>query len=136
MKGLDYYCGFWYRFTKPIKRFWFKFLLNRNRLIKVDERHRGIGKTYMMIERAIKEDIPIVVGNQMEANLIKRDGNPVEVLRLAKNFTIDFKGKQFPNGVMIDESVDPDMISFLKERNIKIRGGFIQNYRGERNNES
>jgi hypothetical protein len=136
MKSLDYYNSFWYRFTRPIKRLWFKFLLNRDKLIKVDERHRGVGKTYMMIERAIKEDIPIVVGNQQQAYLIKRDGNPVEVLRLAKNFTIDFKGKHFPNGVMIDESVDPTMIPFIEGENIKIRGGFIRNYRGDKANES
>lgn len=85
----------------------------------------------MMIDRAIRENIPIVVGCQQQMYLIKRDGNPVEVLRLAENFTIDFRGKRFPNGVMIDESVDPKMIPFIEGKRIKIRGGFIANYRGD-----
>lgn len=133
MKSLDYYNSFWYRFTRPIKRLWFKFLLNRDKLIKVDERHRGVGKTYMMIERAIKEEIPIVVGRQDVAYHIKRNGNSVEVVRLAKNFSIDIEGRRFPNGVMIDESVDPELIPKLESRRIKIRGGFIPNYGGEKN---
>lgn len=134
---MEYYNSFWYRFTKPIKRFWFKFLLSRDKLIKVDDRHRGIGKTYMMIEKAIKEDIPVVVGSQQMASVIKRNGNPVEIIRLAKGFTIEIKGKRssLPNGVIIDESVDPSMIKVIEGEGIKIRGGFIANYGGE-NSES
>lgn len=128
MKEFEYYSSFLYRFTKPIKRMWFKFLLNRDKLIKVDERHRGIGKTYMMIERAIEKNIPIVVGSQQQADNIKRNGNPVEVVRMAKNFSIDIEGRKFPNGVMIDESLDEDMIKEIKARKIRIRGGFIANY--------
>lgn len=132
MKPIKYYNSFWYRFTKPFKRAWFKFLLNRDKLIKVDERHRGIGKTYMMIERAIDKDIPIIVGSQQHANNIKRHGNPVEILRLANNFTIDLVGRKFPNGVMIDETVDPKLIKKVEGMGIKIRGGFIPNYGGDK----
>jgi hypothetical protein len=125
---MNYYNSFWYRFTLPIKRLWFKFLLSQNKLIKVDDRHRGVGKTYMMIEKAIKHDIPILAGSQKHVDLIKRSANVVEVYGLAKNFTIHIRGKQFPNGVLIDESVDPEMIEFVKANNIHIRGGFIRNY--------
>ena len=130
MKSLDYYNSFWYRFTRPIKRLWFKFLLSRDKLIKVDERHRGIGKTYMLIERAIKYDIPIIAGNQAEIDYIKRYGNPVSVYGLAPNFTIHMQGHKFPNGVLIDDSVLPEMVEWLMENKpeIRIRGGFI--YRG------
>jgi hypothetical protein len=128
MKSMEYYNSFGYRFTRPIKRLWFKFLLNQDKLIKVDDRHRGVGKTYMMIERAIKHDIPIIAGSQRHIDLIKRFGNPVDVYGLAPNFTIHVQGKRFPNGVMIDESVKPEMIDWLKGNNIRIRGGFVQNY--------
>jgi hypothetical protein len=127
MKPLEYYNSFWYRFTKPVKRFWFRFLLSNSKLIKVDDRHRGVGKTYMMIERAIKYDIPIIAGSQQQMDLIKRMANTVDVYGFAPNFTRGVLGKQFPNGVLIDESVKPEMIPELKAR-FKIRGGFIQNY--------
>lgn len=128
MKELDYYNSFWYRFTKPLKRWWFKFQLDRDKLIKVDDRHRGVGKTYMMIDRAIKEDIAILAGNQDAINLIKRNANSVDVYGFAPNFTRHVDGVRFPNGVMIDESVKPEMIKELEARRIRIRGGFIQNY--------
>jgi len=132
MKSLEYYNSFWYRFTKPIKRWWFKLLLNRDKLIKVDDRHRGIGKTYMMIERAMKEDIPIVVGGQGFANLVKRNGNPVDVLIMTDEKSPDLIGKRLPNGVMIDESLNPKLIAVIKSRRIRVRGGFISNYGGDK----
>jgi hypothetical protein len=133
MRDMSYYNSFWYRFTLPIKRTWFKFLLSQDKLIKVDERHRGVGKTYMMIEKAIKYDIPILAGTQRHVDLIKRSANVVDVYGFAKNFTIHIKGKTFPNGVLIDESVDPEMLAELRANNIRIRGGFIPNYRSDNN---
>lgn len=131
MKKMEYYNSFRYKVSKPFKRAWFKFLLNRNKMITVGESHRGIGKTYMMIERAMKEDIAIVVGTQQSADNIKRHGNPVDVVRLAPNFTLDLEVSVFPNGVMIDETVDPKMIVVLESKNIEIRGGFIADYGGD-----
>lgn len=137
MKDISYYNSFHYRITKPIKRAWFKFLLSRNGLIKVDDRHRGIGKTYMMIEKAIKYDIPILAGNQMQVDEIKRNANVVEVYGFSKNYTISIKGRDFPNGVLIDESVNPEMLPMLISKGIVIRGGFIPNYKAKGdNNES
>lgn len=128
MKSIEYYNSFWYRFTRPIKRVWFKFLLSRDKLIKVDERHRGIGKTYMMIEKSIKYNIPIIAGNQRTIDVIKRNGNPCVVYGFAKNFTHQVLGKKFPNGIIIDESVDPSLIEELRKK-FDIRGGFVQNYK-------
>jgi hypothetical protein len=127
MKPIGYYNSFRYRFTKPFKRLWFKALISMNQLVLVDDRHRGIGKTYMMIERAIKHDIPIIAGSQQQMDAIKRMGNVVEVYGFAPNFTKGVLGKEFPNGILIDESVKPELIAELKAR-FKIRGGFIQNY--------
>jgi hypothetical protein len=127
MKDMNYYNSFGYRLSIPFKRMWFKFLLKRGRLIKVDERHRGIGKTYMMIEMAIKHDIPIIAGSQQQMDAIKRNGNPCDVYGFAKGFTKNVLGKEFPNGILIDESVDPELIPELEAR-FTIRGGFIQNY--------
>ena len=125
MKHLDYYNSFWYRFTKPLKRLWFRYLLSRNKLIKVDERHHGIGKTYMTIDRAMKLNIPIIVGSQKEIDMVKRFANTVEVYGFARNFTAKVLNQSFPDGVLIDDSVDPELISLL-ESQFTIRGGFIQ----------
>jgi hypothetical protein len=130
MKNLDYYNSFWYRFTKPLKRLWFKYLLSKGKLIEVDEKSVGIGKTYMMIELAIKKNIPVIAGSQMAIDNIKRHGNPVEVFGLAPNYTIAVKGKVFPNGVLIDDSVNPEMIQWLKDEEIVIRGGFLYKEKG------
>lgn len=128
MKDMNYYNSFGYRLSIPFKRMWFRFLLSRNKLIKVDDRHRGVGKTYMMIERAIKYDIPIIAGSQQHMDLIKRNGNPCDVYGFAKGYTKGVLSMKFPNGILIDESVDPELIPELQAR-FKIRGGFIQNYR-------
>ncbi len=133
INSMKYYNSFWYRFTRPIKRVWFMFLLSKDKLIKVDDRHRGIGKTYMMIGRSIKKDIPIIVGNNRIAEHIKRNGNPVDIIVLSNGENAyDLIGKRFPNGIMIDESLDPKMISVIASRGVKIRGGFIYNRTDEK----
>ena len=128
MGPLDYYNSLGYRILKPIRRAWLKYLLSQDRLVKVSYKYRGVGKTYMMIERSIKLNIPIVVGNQAMADHIKRNGNPVEVIRLAKGYTLEIKGKgrDFPNGVMIDDSVSPKMVNIVADEGIVIRGGFLE----------
>ncbi|AYP68299.1 hypothetical protein PQE75_gp180 [Bacillus phage vB_BcoS-136] len=130
MRYMKYYTSFWYKFKTPFIRLWFKYKLNKEELIKVDDRTRGIGKTTMMIELAKKKDYGVVVGNQQIITVINnydKDKN-IRIYRLGKNFTIDIKGKS--DNVLIDESVEPEMIDFLKREypRIKIRGGFLQNY--------
>ena len=113
-------------------RIWFKILLNKNHLIVINDSHRGIGKTTMLIKRSMKHNAPIVVGNQNHWNLIKDIEINTQVYRLAENFTIDFKGKSFPNGVLIDESIDKKMIDWIKDNNIEIRGGFVYGGKNEK----
>jgi hypothetical protein len=125
MKPISYYNSFWYRFTKPMKRWYFRLLLKQNKLVTVDSRHRGVGKTYMLIDRAMKLNAPIIVGNQEQLSLIKRSANTVEVCGIAKNYTKEILRYKFPNGVLIDDSVDPEMIPFIRA-NYKILGGFME----------
>jgi hypothetical protein len=108
-------------------RLWLKFQLNRDKIIKVDERHRGIGKTTMLVKRAEKEGLAIVVGNQPSHSYIRNMSSKVAILRLAPNFTFEIKGNNgnYPNGVLIDDSVDAMMIAELHNNNFVIRGGFI-----------
>ena len=128
------YHSFWYKATIPFKKAYFKCLLSFNSLVKVDERHRGVGKSTMLAERAIKKDMTIVVGTQTAYNHLKEINKNVKILRLAHNFSIEVRGmeKNHPNGVLIDESLEKDLIEFLLDNNYEIKGGFLQNYRGDK----
>ncbi|PGO60761.1 hypothetical protein [Priestia megaterium] len=110
---------------KYLTRLWFKFLLSRKKLIKVDDRHRGVGKTTMMISTAQKGGHSIVVGKQSAYDLIKEISKDVNVFRLAENYTFELKGKE--GTILIDESLSPKMVSYLEMLpEWEIVGGFIQ----------
>jgi hypothetical protein len=109
-------------------RWLFKRRLKKGHLIYVDNKHRGIGKTTMLVNLSIKNKIPIIVGSQQDWGNLKYMNHNLDLVRLAKNFTFEVKGREFPNGVLVEESVEPEMIEWLKEHNIKIRGGFVANY--------
>lgn len=121
---------------KKLKTFFyrklFQFRLNRGDLIKVDDRHRGVGKTTMMIKLAMDNGHGIVVGNQLAHDQIKSMCHYVKVFRLAPNYTIEMRG--LAGSVLIDESLSLEMVEFLQaEPQWEIRGGFIANYGGEQN---
>ena len=107
-----------------LKRMWFKFLLNKGNLITIDERHRGIGKTTMLIEIAKKHDNAIVVGSQLQYDNIKSREPHINVYRLAEGFTIDLRDQE--GRVMVDESLSPKMVKWLQENpSFEVVGGFI-----------
>lgn len=106
-------------------RLWFKYQLNKGKLINVDDRHRFVGKTTMLVNHSVKNNIPIIVGNQQNFEYIKHININTEIYRLAKNFTLDMRGKEFPNGVLIEESVAFEMLAWLKKEEINVVGGFI-----------
>lgn len=108
-------------------RLWFKYQLSRGKLVKVNDTHRGIGKTTMLIERSLKFNMPILVGNQEQIDIIKYMNPDVEVIGFAPNFTRSVVGRTFSNGVLIDESVADEMVEHLQKaypNAIKIKGGF------------
>lgn len=77
-----------------------------------------------LVTQSLANEIPIVVSSQIRFDALKSLNREVDVCRLAKNFTIEMKDKEFPNGVLIDESVSIEMITWIREKDIKIRGGF------------
>jgi hypothetical protein len=80
------------KLKKYLYRKWFQFRLNRGALIKVDDRHRGVGKTTMTIKLAMDKGYGIVVGNQLAYDQIKGMSHYVKVYRLAPNYTIEMRG--------------------------------------------
>ena len=113
-------------------RKWFQFRLKKGDLIKVDDRHRRVGKTTMTIKLAMDKGYGIVVGNQGAYDHIKGMSHYVKVYRLAPNYTIEMRG--LAGSVLIDESLSLEMVEFLQaEPQWEVRGGFIANYGGEKN---
>lgn len=126
-KDIEYYMSFKYRFMKPIRQIYCKWMFKRNRLIPVDYRYRGIGKTYLIVNKALKERIPVIVGNDFDYKFIKRKSNPIEVYVITVcNMQSRLSDKKFPNGVLIDDSVHPTVVKYIQSKNIKLRGGFIK----------
>lgn len=80
----------------------------------------------LLAECAERHDLGIVVGSQMKANAIKNMNENIRIYRLAKNFTFEIR-KADNDCILIDESVDLEMIEWLKQQpNITICGGFIK----------
>jgi hypothetical protein len=75
-----------------------------------------------LVSFAVSYNIPILVGNQNRINLLKDIEPDVECIGFAKNFTKHVTDTEFENGVLIDKTVDPELVEFLKENfpNIKI----------------
>lgn len=108
---------------KLLTRLWFKFQLSQGKLIKVNDSHRGIGKTTMLVKRSVKHSIPILVGNQQDIDYIKSINSDVEVIGFAPLYTLNVTGRTFPNGVLLEQSVASEMHDHLEF--ITIKGGFI-----------
>jgi hypothetical protein len=85
----------------------------------------------MMVNLATKNGLAIVTGSQESANVISNLNKDIKIIRLAEKFTIEIRGQSenYPNGVLIDESVKPELIRLVTAHGFKIRGGFVQNYK-------
>lgn len=80
----------------------------------------------LLVGCAERHNLGIVVGNQMKFNAIKDMNKNIRIYRLAKNFTFEVRGAK-DDCVLIDESVDLEMIEWLKQQpNITVCGGFIK----------
>lgn len=124
-----YYESLRYKWSVPFKRKWLQFKLNMGLVSQVDYRHRGIGKTTMLVNRALYDGVPIVVGSFGAYQYIKSfsQENPVRVL-IATPYTVpNFEQEYFPKGVYVDESLAAESLQLMKDRfEVRILGGFRQ----------
>lgn len=95
---------------------------SHNKLVAVTEAHRGIGKTTKLLELAKQNNIPIIVGTHQQRQILL-DREPTVKVFVAKEDSL--RGLNFPNGVLVDESVTLKQYVDLLDMNIKIRGGFF-----------
>jgi len=109
---------------KQIKKF--KEQLKHGELIAINKDYNDIDTLDLLIDCAKHHNLGIVVGSQMKANAIKNMNENIRIYRLAKNFTFEIR-KADNDCILIDESVDLEMIEWLKQQpNITICGGFIR----------
>lgn len=78
---------------------------------------------YAMINKIV-----VLVGNQEMIDIYKKRYEDIEVYGFAKNFTKHLEKIDAENGVLIDESVETDMVDYLRLSfpNIKIVGGYTK----------
>lgn len=94
----------------------------KNSIVVYDIDDRNIDKKF--VEHSLNLDAPIVVGSQMAYNKYNGIDENVSLLRLGDNFTLEFRNKDFPNGVLIDHTVTFKSRQWLHNNNINIVGGF------------
>jgi hypothetical protein len=91
-------------------------------LIHVDRSDRGIGKTFALAEVAKKYDLPILVCNKSQADILNNQYNNVKYIPV-KAYN-QLRGYKFENGVLIEEGFDEMEIKDLYHSNLNIRTGF------------
>ena len=98
--------------------------LEHGELIQIND--NNIDTLSLLVDCAERHNLGIVVGSQMKVNAIKNMNENIRIYRLAKNFTFEVK-KADNDCILIDESIDLEMIKWLKQQpNITICGGFIK----------
>jgi len=102
-----------------------KYRLKKGELIHA---HDIINKNKLLADKAVKEDLAIIVGKQLQADNFLKINPDIKIIRVAQNFTIELKNNidNYPNGVLIDESVDSKMISEIIAHGYVVRGGFVK----------
>lgn len=92
-------------------------------IIPIDKLSYQQERDKFLVGYSIENNIPIVISQQKRWSDLKYININVKLYRLAENFTLEVKKAEVKE-VLIDESVDIEMITWLKDNNIKICGGF------------
>lgn len=96
----------------------------KGRIVSVDEVPDRQDRDEFLVEYSAKNNIPIVISVQDRFSDLKYINISIDIIRLAQNFTIELKEADTSNGILIDETVSIEMITWIKEQGIKICGGF------------
>lgn len=100
-------------------------VIENARLIQVNLDDEGvIERLHSIVKYSIENNIPVLVGNQEKIDLYKQYSLDIETFGFAKNFTKHVADTEFPNGVLVDETVTSEMVEVLRGLPIHIRGGF------------
>lgn len=113
-----------------LKKLMIKNKLKKGQLITVDEVADQQLRDELLVSYAVDNNIPIVVGEQKRWSELRKASTDIVILRLAQGFTFEVKNAVLNNGLLIDESVDMEMVRWLLDMQMSdklvVRGGFIQ----------
>ena len=107
--------------------------LKQGKLVLVNDEHRGIGKTTILIRYSGNYSgdraIPIIVGCESSKKYVLNLATEQKFENSVKVYTMDeTRHTYFPNGVLIDDSVSLNQLSrYLIDSHCIIRGGFAYN---------
>lgn len=86
-----------------------------------NEKFRCSGKTTLLVETALKEDMPIIVKHDGYVKEIKQINEDVEVYTLEDVII----GMDFAKGVLVDEGLSLEDLKLLRDRDFSVEGGFV-----------
>lgn len=94
------------------------------KIIQVEDMNIG-ERMSTLIDYSLANNLVILAGNQGKIDALKSKSEDVNVIGFAKNFTKHLNNIDLSNGVLIDESVEPEMVEYLTLNfDVKIRGGY------------
>ncbi|WP_368223516.1 hypothetical protein ABQ613_06780 [Bacillus velezensis] len=93
------------------------------KLVFVDTADRGKGKTTFLMTLSQQNNIPVIVGTNIEENIYKQLGEEkgIGCVVIPANRIL---GRCLPNGVYIDSTVTKEQLKTIKELDVEIKGGF------------
>lgn len=102
-----------------------KHRLGKGEMIQVTDKLQGIELSKILVEQSLKRNAPILVGNQKALDYFRGLSREIDIYGFADNYTIHLSTRDFPNGVLIDESIADDALEILNQRfeNIEVKGG-------------
>lgn len=93
-------------------------------MIEVNDMNIG-ERIKALTEYALVNDVTILAGAQDVIDAFKNESNDVKVIGFAKNFTKHLHDIDLSNGVLIDESIESEMLEYLALNfDVKILGGY------------
>jgi hypothetical protein len=94
------------------------------KIIRVEDANIG-ERMSILIDYSLANSLVILAGNQGKIDAFKSKSENVTVIGFSNNFTKHLNNIDLSNGVLIDESVAPEMVEYLTLNfDVKIRGGY------------
>ena len=105
--------------------------INSGKVFLVSDKHRGVGKTTMLVELAKELNLPIIVGSTRDADRINWEYAKVfssscsyKKIAYPCNVQSFIGSNYFRNGVLVDETISYEQIKTLWSNCFPIKTGF------------
>lgn len=103
----------------------FEQILEAGETIVGGERHRGIGKSLLILAKAAETERTILVESYVQKDLLKKTASEFGVEVSVEVINSALRGKDLRTGVYLDEVKYLDSLELLKEFRIPVWGGVL-----------